>query len=280
MTHANWKRGLILFWTTMLGITGMGGIILAVLEPPKPMREAANRTSPPRVAEPSKQPVDRFPASTSGTGTSDGSPSPMFSQANYLPHSGTIEVPPPPPAKPVIAEANPVSPAAASPQNFKFRIRASTDSTHEARARELASKLQSNFNRTTEWQSEPEVPATAVIRYPAAIDHATAMDAGRLVGSLGYAWHVEKLPAKFTDATIDIWLPNGKPTPSHRPASKPGSVASRVPTNKLIWSPSQLPASRSDSIASGSNRSPARTRSRGADLHHVPDLGPLGGTHF
>jgi hypothetical protein len=149
----------------------------------------------------------------------------------------------------VFAQAN--SSAAAGLQNFKFRIRASTGSTHEARARELTNRLQSNFNWTTEWQSEAEVPATAVICYPAAVDHATAMDVGRLVGSLGYAWHAEKLPAKFTEATIDIWLPNDKPAPLHQPARKPGNVASQVPANKLIWSPSELPTSPPDSIASG-----------------------------
>jgi hypothetical protein len=343
MTHdqATSARGLILFWTIMLSTTGIGGIFLTVLGPPKPMHEAVNRTSPPRVAEPSKQPVDRFPVvypsvqminllaspttpkqptpvpadHVSMAESSKTTPAPAASDAasgrtlfgiasiavdqapkreavvtapmravpgsdlrvpqaenppvdqRLDPVATAVPVPastsPPPPAivetapsskldgSPTAVSAQANSPAAASPQNFKFRIRASAGSTLEARARELINRLQSNFNWTTEWQSEAEVPASAVIGYPAAVDHATAMEVGRLVGSLGYAWHVEKLPAKFTEATIDIWLPNGKPAPLHQPARKPGNVASQVPNNKLIWSPSELPASPPNSIASG-----------------------------
>src|SRR5205823_2794175 len=58
-------RGLIVFWTSMFGMTAVSGMILAALGPPKPLREVANRISPARVPEPSKQPVDHLQAANS-----------------------------------------------------------------------------------------------------------------------------------------------------------------------------------------------------------------------
>jgi len=78
----------------------------------------------------------------------------------------------------------------------------------EADAKQLAARLGPNFGRT-ETDTESQGPPAAVIRYSDAADHAAALDIGRMLGGMGYAWHLEHRPTEPGSAPgpIEVWMP-------------------------------------------------------------------------
>lgn len=78
-----------------------------------------------------------------------------------------------------------------------------------ADARALVERLGSGFERT-ETLAVAKVPSHALVRYSISADRSAARKVGRMLGSMGYTWHLEKYngqPADSSLRTVDVWLP-------------------------------------------------------------------------
>jgi hypothetical protein len=106
-------------------------------------------------------------------------------------------------------------PQQASGTSLSIHVLANAAPAQEEKLKELTARLRSNFDQT-QMHTEADVPRVAVIQYATPADHSTAKDVGRVLGAMGYPWHIERLPADRSDAaprTVEVWLPSGERFP-------------------------------------------------------------------
>jgi hypothetical protein len=80
----------------------------------------------------------------------------------------------------------------------------------EAETRRLTARLGARFDHA-DMHSETDMPSTAIIRYFSAPDHSAAREVGRLLGEMGYPWHIESpLTDRPTSSpgSVEVWIPN------------------------------------------------------------------------
>ena len=99
-------------------------------------------------------------------------------------------------------------------KSLSIHVLAGSDLAQDEKLKELAARLRSNFDQT-QMHTEADVPRVAVIQYATPADRSTAKGIGRVLGAMGYPWHIERLPPdrEATTRTVDVWLPSGESVP-------------------------------------------------------------------
>jgi hypothetical protein len=100
-------------------------------------------------------------------------------------------------------------------KGLSIHVLAGSDPAQDEKLKALADRLRSNFGQT-QMHAEADVPRVAVVQYATPADHSMAKDVGRVLGAMGYPWHIERLPpdrSEATTRTVDVWLPSGESVP-------------------------------------------------------------------
>lgn len=185
---------LIWFWSSMLAIAAVLGLILAALGPPSerianaepaPTAMPAQATQPARRVEPGRPPVVSAPV-------------------------------PPEPDQPAAPTPALQPPGAAAQPDAPARPRAALV-LHPARSEggaAIASRLAAQAGLTPDQVdvgSVAEARSDAVIRFYSADDHPLARRLGKELARMGYSWRIENFAARswaWKDQAVEVYLPD------------------------------------------------------------------------